>query len=285
MICGRCCTEAELFAQYFCCGSKKDGGRFEFITENKAVARRILHSLKDVLKIEASVSADENRFKDARTYTVSTDGAAKLNEIVWHDPKLGLPAGFNKKCCRLAIIRGAFLGGGTVSDPKKNYHLEFVSPSSGFARLLADLLASLKIRAKIVTRKHSYVIYLNEGDSIAALLALTGAHSSILDMENIRAYKETRNNVNRAVNCETANINKTVEAAITQLNSIRAIDERMGISKLSPPLLEAAQLRLSNPHASLNELCEICGATKSGMNHRLRKLNTIAKTLTREELQ
>ena len=123
------------------------------------------------------------------------------------------------------------------------------------------------------------MVYLNEGDGIAALLTLIGAYSSILNLENVRVLKEMRNNVNRAVNCETANINKTVNAAMTQVMNIHKIERTIGLGSLSVPLREAAELRLANPEATLTELCELGGTTKSGMNHRLRKINAIAQEL------
>jgi len=190
-----------------------------------------------------------------------------------------------KDCCKAAMLRGAFLGGGSVSNPKRNYHLEFVHNSESIARLTKSLLAKFDIKAKFIRRKQNYVVYLNEGDGIAAVLAVTGAHTSILNLENVRVMKEMRNNVNRAVNCETANINKTVNAAMAQVNSIQIIEEHIGIEKLSDPLKEAARLRLTYRVATLQELCELCGITRSAMNHRLRKLNAIAEKLHGEDVQ
>lgn len=147
------------------------------------------------------------------------------------------------------------------------------------------ILQEFEIKAKKNSRKQNYVVYLKEGDSIIKLLALIGAHTSILNFENIRILKEMRNNVNRAVNCETANINKTVIAAIQQLESIQIIEEHLGLDQLSDSLRQAAELRAEHPEATLQELCEMCGTTKSGMNHRLRKINKIAQSLvqTKEE--
>ena len=145
--------------------------------------------------------------------------------------------------------------------------------------MLYSILLKNEIRAKIIHRKQSFVVYLNEGDSISNLLALIGAYSAVLNFENVRVLKEMRNNVNRAVNCETANINKTVNAAMAQLESIRRIEKEIGLENLSDTLREAAELRLEYPEATLSELCELGGTTKSGMNHRLRKLNAIALDL------
>jgi DNA-binding protein WhiA len=183
-----------------------------------------------------------------------------------------------------AFLRGLFLGCGTLSDPKKNYHMEFVLSSKDFADRLLNILNNQKIFAKIVFRKSNYVVYLKSGDDIANLLTVIGAHSSVLDLENIRILKEMRNNVNRAVNCETANINKTVNAAVRQLKMIQLIDKKIGIQNLSEPLAQAAMLRLNNPEATLSELAEMTsGFTKSGINHRFRKLKQIAEELISKE--
>lgn len=285
-----CCIMAELAAITFVCGNislSTDGMRIKYNTENMAVAKRIYSTVTNTLKLDANVEVKDNALKKRNTYTVVVDNAALLLDV------LGVEGNFltdarlpdymtERECCKKALLRGAFLGGGSVSNPKKNYHFEFVVYSQTFAGILKETLQYFGIKAKIVRRKQNYVVYLNEGDGIAALLTLIGAHASILSLENVRILKEMRNNVNRAVNCETANINKTVNAAMEQVASIHIIKEQIGIEKLSSPLREAAELRLENPEATLQELCELCGTTKSGMNHRLRKLKAIADSFKRE---
>lgn len=287
-----CCIIAELAAVTFVCGNisiNADGLHMKYNTENMAVAKRIFSTVTRILKLDADVEVKDNRLKKRNTYTVVVKNAGLLLDV------LGLPSDFllearipadlfEKDCCKVALLRGAFLGGGSVSNPRKNYHFEFVVNAEPFADQLLATLRHFGIRAKKIRRKQNFVVYLNEGDSIAALLTRIGAHASILNFENVRILKETRNNVNRAVNCETANINKTVNAAMAQIHSIQAIDQSIGIEKLSDSLREAAYLRLDNPQASLQELCEMCGATKSAMNHRFRKLNAIANSLNREDI-
>ncbi len=286
-----CCTMAELCAVTLVCGTvslNSAGMHLKYQTENMAVAKRIFRTVTRILKLDADVEVKENLMKKRRIYTVIVGDAALLLSV------LGINGSFlsgsnvpdyliEKECCKIALLRGAFLGGGTVSNPRKNYHFEFVAASESFALLLRNILKYFEIKSKIITRKQNFVVYLNEGDSIVALLAMIGAHTSILNLENVRILKEMRNNVNRAVNCETANINKTVNAAMTQIHSIHIIDRHMGIEKLSDSLREAAYLRLNHPEATLQELCELCGTTKSGMNHRLRKINVIADALEKEE--
>lgn len=255
-----------------------------YSTENLPVAKRIVRIVRDCFGAQARVETSRAITRNARTVIV--DDAGPLLE------KLGLNADAlrgtesfqvpDEDGARIAILRGAFLAGGSVSNPRKNYHLEIVTDSEPFAVLLRNILDGFAIRSNVVPRRERFVLYLNKGDGIAALLALIGAHASILNLENVRILKETRNNVNRAVNCETANINKTVNAAQTQMDSIRRIERDMGLGRLSAPLREAAELRLEHPEASLQELCELCGTTKSGMNHRLRKINAIARALSEE---
>ncbi len=288
-----CCTMAELYALTFACGNiniNSDGLQIRYNTENMAVGKRIFDTVTRVLKLDAGVEVKDNLLKKRHTYTVIVGNGDLLLQTLDTDGNIlanAQPPAYmlEKDCCKVAMLRGAFLGGGSVSNPKKNYHLEFVLNSESFAQLIRDLLAKFDIKTKIIRRKQNYVVYLNEGDGIAAVLAMIGAHSSILNLENVRIMKEMRNNVNRAVNCETANINKTVNAAMTQLNSIHIIEKQLGIEKLSDTLREAAHLRMEHPEATLQELCELCGTTKSTMNHRLRKINAIAETLQREDVQ
>lgn len=279
-----CCATAELCAFTFTCGTLSinlAGRQIKYTTENMTVAKHIFDILKKTFDLETDIVVSETQLKKKNLYTVVANDAQAVFDAI--GAKAGmLPGGelqdglLKKSCCKTAFLRGAFLGSGTVSDPQKNYHLEFVLNSAEVADVIIDLLRFFEIDAKKIARKHNYVVYLSEGDRIVSLLALIGAHASILNFENIRVLKELRNNVNRAVNCETANINKTVNAAITQLNNIKQIENTIGLKALSSSLREAAQLRLDNPEASLKELCEMCGITKSAMNHRFRKIAQIA---------
>ncbi len=282
-----CCVMAELCAVTFVCGNvnlSSGGVKVRYNSENIVVAKRIYQTLTQVLKIESNIEVKENALKKKRTYSIVAHDGALLLQALGMEGNLFLtatpPAYMTQRdCCAASLVRGAFLGGGTVSDPKKSYHLEFVINSGAFADFLLQLLQKFEIRAKKFVRKQNYVVYLNEGDSIVDLLALIGAHSSILQFENVRILKEMRNNVNRAINCETANMDKTINAALAQLESIRTIEKKAGLDSLSPPLREAANLRLQHPEATLQELCELANATKSGMNHRMRKLKAIAQEL------
>ena len=253
----------------------------KYRTESPDVARRLRTLVHAMTEEEAAITSGK------RALSVTVENGAALLARLGLDTTLdgSLPErALRTRRGRVAVVRGAFLLGGTISDPNKGYHLEFVTAKETFAHLLQKTLHNLGMEAKIFQRKACFVIYLNEGDSIASLLALIGAHTSILDLENVRVLKETRNNVNRIVNCETANINKSVNAAVAQIRNIKLIEQEIGLNKLSAALQEAASLRIQYPEATLQELCELSGTTKSGMNHRLRKINAIARDISGEEL-
>ena len=199
--------------------------------------------------------------------------------------KLGNTMILQRNCCKRAFIRGAFLTSGSISDPQKGYHFEIVCPDEEKAQQLQEIIRSFHIDAKIVLRKKSYVVYVKEGAQIVDILAVMEANVALMDLENIRILKEMRNSVNRKVNCETANINKTVNAAVKQVEDIRLIERKAGFESLSEGLGEIARLRLQYPEATLKELGMMLNPQvgKSGVNHRLRKLSMIAEELRGDE--
>lgn len=184
-------------------------------------------------------------------------------------------------CCRRAFIRGAFLAGGSISDPNKSYHFEIVCKNLGQAEQLRDMINSFEMEAKIVERKKYQVVYLKEGAQIVDMLNIMEAHVALMNLENVRILKEMRNSVNRKVNCETANISKTVNAAVKQLEDIEYIRDKAGLDSLPDNLRAVALLRLENPDAPLKELGTLLSPPvgKSGVNHRLRKISEIAEQL------
>ena len=191
------------------------------------------------------------------------------------------PLLLKNQCCMRAFLRGAFLAGGSVSDPLKTYHFEISCSSNEKALQLLQLMAQFDIEGKSILRKRHYIVYIKEGAQIVDMLNVMGAHHSLMEMENVRILKEMRNTVNRRVNCETANINKTVSAAVKQVEDITLIRDSIGFSQLSEGLREIAQLRLDYPEATLTELGRMLSAPvgKSGVNHRLRKLSMMADDL------
>ncbi len=181
-------------------------------------------------------------------------------------------------CCKRAFLRGAFLTCGSLSDPEKDYHLEFVLKNEAQANMLREVLASLSVEAGTVMRKKSHVLYIKDSEMIATVLTLADAHVALMDLENIKILKEVRNDVNRRVNCETANIEKTVRAASKQVEDIRFLASRPGFDDLPEELKMTAALRLEHPEVSLSELAMLhpASVSRSGINHRLRKLCDMA---------
>lgn len=186
-----------------------------------------------------------------------------------------------KSCCRRAFIRGAFLAAGSISNPEKSYHFEIVCVSMERAAQLQQLIRSFGPDAKIVERKNHYIVYIKEGAQIVDMLNIMEAHISLMNLENIRIVREMRNDVNRKVNCEAANINKTVNAAVRQMEDIRYLETVGSLDSLPEGLAEIAGLRLAHPDASLKELGEMLTPPvgKSGVNHRLRKISQLADKL------
>ena len=270
-----------------------DSGRYSccFHSENETVTRKCFTILQKTYNIEGAIFVRENyRQKRGRTYllrigpedfrevmtslrlSVSEDHAISLTEVSLIT---------QRDCCKRAFVRGAFLASGSISDPNKGYHFEIVCSGEERASQLRKTICSFSIDARIVKRRKSHVVYVKEGESIVDLLALMGAGIALMDLENIRILKEMRNTVNRKVNCETANINKTVGAAVKQIEDIRLIDRTKGLDSLNEGLAEIAALRLQFPEATLKELGMMLSPQmgKSGVNHRLRKLSEIAQEL------
>lgn len=186
-----------------------------------------------------------------------------------------------KTCCKRAFIRGAFMASGSMSDPNKAYHFEVVCRTPEQASRIQELMKEFETEPKIVERKNHYVVYLKDGSQIVDMLNVMEAYVSLMNLENVRILKEMRNTVNRKVNCETANISKTVNAAVKQIADIELIRDTDGLESLPLPLREMAQVRLDHPEAPLKDLGKYMDPPvgKSGINHRLRKLSAIADTI------
>ena len=296
-----CCKLAELAALIRMSGTLQLTGLKRFnlkiTTENPSTARKVFRYVKDLFKIHTEVMIRRNpRLKKNNHYmmivTHAMGSAIILNKIgivkkendsfhiTYKIPKELI----KRECCKRAYLRGAFLGGGSISDPEKTYHLEFVTSSPEHSEDLKNLINSFNLNSKIVERKGSYVVYIKEGDQVVDILNIIGAHKALLDLENIRIYKQMRNDVNRIVNCETANLSKTVDAAMRQVENIRYIEENVGLDKLPTNLREVAEIRLNFRDASLKELGQMLNPPlgKSGVNHRLRKIEEFAQQIQRK---
>lgn len=188
-----------------------------------------------------------------------------------------------RSCCKQSYLRGAFLANGSVTDPSKGYHFEIVSDYEEQAQLIMDIMRGYGLEPKRIQRKKYHVVYMKDGSMIVDVLNVMGAHVSLMNMENVRILKDMRNKVNRRVNCETANINKTVSAAVRQIEDIQYIEQTKGLEYLPEQLRVIAIARKEEPDAPLKELGESLTPPlgKSGVNHRLRKISEIADELRR----
>ncbi len=297
----RHCQIAELAAILGLCGSiiinSRNEYRVKVHTENKAVARKVFTLIKKTFNIESDISIRRNIQKQSVSYSVVVkqhQDALRVLQAVklidehldgFEEVRIVNPIVVQQTCCKRAFIRGAFLAAGSMSDPKKSYHFEIVCAAEPMAEQIRELMSSFSMDAKIVQRKKSYVVYLKEGSQIVDILNIMEAHVSLMELENVRILKEMRNTVNRKVNCETANLNKTVSAAVKQLEDITYLRDTIGLEKLSEGLEEVALARLSHPDASLKELGALLSPPvgKSGVNHRLRKLGDLAEKVRKEQ--
>ncbi len=290
----RHCRIAELAAIISMCGnvciSSREKYTLKIRTENLAVARKCFTLLKKTFNIETDIAVRRNRARGSETYyiiirshedTLRVLQAVKLidchGEVV-EELSLVRNVVIQENCCKRAFLRGAFLASGSMSDPEKSYHFEIVCTAEGKAVQLQNLIQAFGLEAKVVLRKKTWVVYLKEGGQIVDILNIMEAHVALMELENIRILKDMRNTVNRKVNCETANINKTVSAAVKQIEDIRFLQVTTGLEKLPDGLKDMALTRLEYPDATLKELGELLTPPvgKSGVNHRLRKLGEMA---------
>lgn len=260
-----------------------------FSTENAALARRALQLLKSNYQVQTEVVITRSRrLKKNNRYQVQVIPSPQVSTALFELQLLSVESDLKNPLlenhdCKRTFLRGAFLGGGSISRPSSDYHLEMVTENEDFAHTIIKIMQSFSLKAKLTDRKNEYIVYLKDGESIINFLSVIGAHNAMMELENVRIVKEMRNNVNRAVNCETANLNKVVNAAVRQVRCIHYIDEHMGLAELPQPLQEVAKLRLEHQDVSLNDLVEYSGGLgKSGINHRLKKLQEIAVGLGME---
>ncbi|MBK3496007.1 DNA-binding protein WhiA [Viridibacillus sp. YIM B01967] len=264
-------------------------------TENAAIARRIYTVMKKFYNYRIELLVRKKmRLKKNNVYICRVREGAK--EIL---DDLEIVSGnflFNHTISdelvkttssKRSYLRGAFLASGSVNNPETSaYHLEVYSLYKEHGEALADLMNKFELNAKTIERKKGFVTYLKEAEKISDFLSLVGAHQAMMKFEDVRIVRDMRNSVNRLVNCETANLNKTIGAAVRQVENIRYIDTSIGIDQLPEKLREIARLRVEYQEVTLKELGEMVSAgtvSKSGVNHRLRKIDDIADTLRRGE--
>lgn len=263
-------------------------------TESPAIARRIYSLLKDFFQVESDIVVRRKmKLKKNNTYVVRL--RYHVQSLL---TELGILDGFHimervpmellkDNLMIQSYLRGAFLAGGSVNNPETSrYHLEIYSLYEEHNEMIAEMINHFQLNARTTARRSGYIVYLKEAEKIADFLQLIGATNSMLEFENIRIVRDMRNSVNRLVNCENANMDKVANAANRQVENIQFIDRHVGLNNIPEKLREIALTRLSHPEVSLKELGELVPGgpiSKSGVNHRLRKLNAYADKIREGE--
>lgn len=292
------CVKAEVSALIRMNGSLSFSNRqlsLDIQTENAAIARRLYTNLKKLYTYNVELLVRRKmRLKKNNVYICRVrDGAKELLidlHILTEDFQFAnqiaselIPKTMQKR----AYLRGAFLAGGSVNNPETSaYHLEVYSLYKEHSEGLMQIMNEFELNAKTIERKKGFVTYLKEAEKISDFLSLIGSHQAMMRFEDVRILRDMRNSVNRIVNCETANLNKTIGASVRQVENIKYIDRTIGIDQLPERLQEIARLRVAYKEVSLKELGEKLSSgtvSKSGVNHRLRKIDEIADSLRRGE--
>ena len=276
-----------------------NGEKLLIQAENEAVIRKCFTLLKKTFNINTSVNekrvgksgkAGAGTGAKPRAYEIELTDPSQIKQVLQatkfmdgegHLKDMKAPVSailIKNSCCQRAFLRGAFLASGSMSDPGKSYHLEIVCTNLFQAEQIQSILLAFEVEARIVQRKKYQVVYMKDGTGISDFLNIVEAHVSLMNFENFRIVKEMRNSVNRRVNCETANIGKTVSASTRQAEDILLLQQKYGFENLPESLREMAEVRLAYPDAPLRELGEYLDPPvgKSGVNHRLRKLGELA---------
>ena len=290
-----CCLLAELSGIVSAAGSViyRGGGekRLSIETENNAVARRTFRLLRDVFDVQPElVTLRRSRLGGRNAYRVEISGSEASFVLEGCGIEVGQRRGIPReitvrKCCRMSFLRGVFLACGSVTDPEKEYHLEFVLEDESFAAALQRLIARFSLNAHMAKRRSMTLVYLKGQSEITDMLSIFGAQSARFAMEDAYIRKELRNNANRAVNCDSANVQRAVTAASRQMQAIERVLAAYGKESLPPAPRETAEKRLMYPEMSLEELGQMCEPPigKSGINHRLRKLESMAQELEQNQ--
>lgn len=248
-------------------------GKTTYKTENEYNINRFSKLLSNINITNYKIDIKGNN------YIITAPKIENIEEIIYLEEDIEYTGKTEKEELLKAIIRGAFLGAGSINNPESKYHLEIILSTKENAENIINILKTFTIGAKRLERKNGYSIYIKDGEEISKLLALIGANSSVLKFEQIRVLRDMKNNINRKVNCETANLNKTVNAAVRQIEAIKKLKKTGEFDKLSESLKEIAKIRIENPDASLVELGQMLKDPigKSGVNHRLNKILEISQ--------
>lgn len=286
-----CCPRAELSALMRVEGTIHIAGgeryRLEMATETAPVARKAIKLMHTLYGLSTELTVRRSVLHKTNNYLITVPSqpglAPALTDLGILDESMGLAYGVptrlvRKDCCAVSYLRGAFLGGGFVADPHGDFHFELTAETEQYARDLVGLMSRFGIAARVTRRRGLYAVYLKGAEPIVNFLALVGAHRALLRTEDVRILKSMRNDVNRLVNAETANVQKSAEAALSQIEDIRYVVEHHGLEWLPPALRELAQLRLEHPDVSIRELGESAQPplSKSAVYHRIRRIEALA---------
>ncbi len=288
-----CCERAELSALIRMNGSVGLTNKrivLDISTENAAIARRMYTLLKRHFQVTTELLVRKKmRLKKNNIYMVRVPSHVEelLKDLAIATEGFQFYPGIDKElirkpCCKRAYLRGAFLAGGSVNNPEgSSYHLEIASMYEEHCRALVELANRFQLNARFIERKKGFILYIKEGEKIIELLNIIGAHQALFKFEDVRIMRDMRNSVNRIVNCETANLNKTIGAAVRQIDNIKLLQKEVGLENLPEKLREVAEIRLQYPDINLKEVGEMLGGhvSKSGVNHRLRKLDEWAEKI------
>lgn len=274
--------KAELIGYLFTNNISISGQKIRFSTENEYNINRfskLLNDLKIDYKIEISGNVFIISFKKPQ---LPEEFIVEEGKLILKDINIIEEAKQNEVVAK-AIVRGAFLGSGSLTDPNKNYHLEIILSKIDYVGYIQEILEGYEILGKVLKRKNASSFYMKDGEDISRFLAFVGASSSMIRFEEIRVLRDMRNNVNRIVNCETANLNKTVNTGVRQIEDIKLIRKKKKFDDLPENLKEIAILREQNPDMSLVDLGKNLEEPigKSGVNHRFQKIKEIAEELRR----
>lgn len=280
----RHCKIAEIAAVYAILGDRGNEAGMSIRTENERLARKFFTLMGKAFNIEKDLRISVVERSKRSAFRVGLSDPGKADDI---RKAMSHPMLLTMECCRRSYLRGAFLAAGSISAPEKYYHLEIVCPDSNVAGTIRNTMRNLGLYAKIAVRKGSNVVYLKEGEQIVQVLGEMGAGYALMNLENVRILRDMRGRINRQVNCETANLGKAVATGVRQKEDILYIRDHAGLGSLPKQLREMAEVRLAYPDVPLKDLGEYLDPKigKSGVNHRLKKLSSIAAELRKQRAE
>ena len=280
-----CCAIAECYGMLLY-GNTFNAREIRIITGSHIIGERIIEQFKQAFSITFDILPKTDKI-GKHAYIINTSEKINIvfdtyglptDKLLAHHVNLGV---LEEECCRRSYIRGTFLTGGAITDPSKSYHLELVTDRFNVSRQTFSLLLDMDFTPKETSRNGNYIIYFKQSAAIEDFLTLIGAPIHAMELMSAKIEKDVRNAINRKVNCDTANVSKTVDAAVTQITAINIIKERGKFESLPEKLKQTAELRVQNPELSIKELAEMTNpsVTKSCLNHRLRKLIELSTSI------